>query len=74
MDTVNIRDARTHLSRLFEEVAAGAEIVISKNGVPRAKVVPLDAAKKLRVRAWLAKSVLGGLHHEYSLATAKRSG
>jgi prevent-host-death family protein len=47
MDTVNIHEAKTHLSRLVEEVAAGAEIVISKNGVPRAKLVPLDASKKL---------------------------
>jgi len=49
MDTVNIHKAKTHLSRLVEEVAAGAEIVISKNGVPRAKLVPLDAAKKLKL-------------------------
>ncbi|MGZ8201853.1 MAG: type II toxin-antitoxin system Phd/YefM family antitoxin [Burkholderiales bacterium] len=48
MDTVNIHEAKTHLSRLVEEVAAGAEIVISKNGVPRAKLVPLDALKKLK--------------------------
>lgn len=48
MDTVNIHEAKTHLSRLVEEVAAGAEIIISKNGVPRAKLVPLDAARKLK--------------------------
>jgi prevent-host-death family protein len=48
MDTVNIHGAKTHLSRLVEEVAAGAEIVISKNGVPRAKLVPLDASRKLK--------------------------
>ncbi len=48
MDTVNIHEAKTHLSRLVEEVAAGAEIVISKNGVPRAKLVPLDASRKLK--------------------------
>ncbi len=48
MSTVNIHEAKTHLSRLVEEVAAGAEIVISKNGVPRAKLVPLDASRKLR--------------------------
>lgn len=48
MDTVNIHEAKTHLSRLVEEVAAGAEIVISKNGVPRAKLVPLGASRKLK--------------------------
>ncbi len=48
MDTVNIHQAKTHLSRLVEEVAAGGEIVIAKNGVPRARLVPLDRARKLR--------------------------
>ncbi len=48
MDTINIHEAKTHLSRLVEEVAAGAEIVISKNGVPRAKLVPLHASRKLK--------------------------
>ena len=48
MDTVNIHEAKTHLSRLVEEVAAGGEVVIAKNGVPRARLVPLERARKLR--------------------------
>jgi prevent-host-death family protein len=43
MRTVNIRAAKTHLSRLVEEAAAGAEIIIAKAGTPRAKLVPLTA-------------------------------
>ena len=34
MPTVNIRAAKTHLSRLVEEAAAGEEIVIAKAGTP----------------------------------------
>lgn len=48
MDTINIHEAKTHLSRLVEEVAAGTEIVIAKNGVPRAKLVPLGKATPLK--------------------------
>jgi len=48
MSTVNIHEAKTHLSRLVEEVAAGAEIVIAKNGVPRAKLVPLGSLRPLK--------------------------
>jgi len=48
MDTVNIHEAKTHLSRLVEEVAAGGEVVIAKNGVPRARLVPLERGRKLR--------------------------
>ena len=48
MDTVNIHEAKTHLSRLVEQVAAGGEVVIAKNGVPRARLVPLERARKLR--------------------------
>ncbi len=48
MDTINIHEAKTHLSRLVEEVAGGVEIVIAKNGVPRAKLVPLGASRKVK--------------------------
>ena len=48
MDTINIHEAKTHLSRLVEEVAAGVEIVIAKNGVPRAKLVPLGSVRRLK--------------------------
>ena len=41
MSTVNIHAAKTHLSRLVEEAAAGEEIIIAKAGTPLAKLVPL---------------------------------
>jgi len=41
MDTVNIHEAKTHLSRLVERAAAGEEIVIAKAGKPIARLVPL---------------------------------
>ena len=40
MRQVNIREAKTHLSRLIEDVAAGEEIIIPKGGKPVAKLVP----------------------------------
>lgn len=39
--TVNIHEAKTHLSRLIERVRAGDEIVIAKSGTPWAKLVPI---------------------------------
>ena len=41
MTTVNIHEAKTHLSRLVDEVAAGAEIIIAKAGKPMARLAPL---------------------------------
>lgn len=45
MPTVNILEAKTHLSRLVEQVESGAEseIVIARNGRPVARLVPLGA-------------------------------
>lgn len=40
MGQVNVHDAKTHLSRLLERVAAGEEIVLAKAGTPVAKIVP----------------------------------
>jgi prevent-host-death family protein len=41
--TVNIHEAKTHLSRLIDEVAAGAEITIAKAGKPMARLSPITA-------------------------------
>lgn len=37
---VNIHEAKTHLSRLLEQVAKGERVVISKAGRPIADLVP----------------------------------
>lgn len=39
---INIHEAKTHLSRLLERVAAGEEIIIAKAGKPIAKLVPTE--------------------------------
>ena len=38
---VNIHHAKTHLSRLIEDVASGNEVLIAKGGKPMARLVPL---------------------------------
>lgn len=39
-ETVNIHDAKTHLSKLLGRVREGEEIVIAKAGKPVARLVP----------------------------------
>ena len=46
METVNVHDAKTHLSRLLTRVHAGEEIVIAKAGKPYAKLVPLAHSRR----------------------------
>jgi prevent-host-death family protein len=41
--TIDIHEARTHLSRLVDEAAAGAEIIITKAGEPMARLAPLSS-------------------------------
>ncbi len=43
MQTVNIHEAKTHLSRLIDQAAKGEPFVIAKAGKPLVKVVALDA-------------------------------
>jgi len=38
---INIHEAKTHLSRIIEEVAAGAEVIIAKAGEPMARLSPI---------------------------------
>jgi prevent-host-death family protein len=47
METVNIHDAKTNLSRLIERtVSRGEAFIITRAGKPLVKVVPLDQAEK----------------------------
>ena len=46
--TVNLYDAKTHLSDLVERAAEGEEIIIAKNGKPRARLVALPAQREPR--------------------------
>jgi prevent-host-death family protein len=45
---VNIYEAKTTLSHLVERAAAGEEIVIAKDGKPRARLMPLAAERPAR--------------------------
>lgn len=60
MPVVNVHEAKTHLSRLLERVAAGEEIVIAKAGRPVARLVPYAEEDEPRTpggwegRVWIA--------------------
>ena len=43
MQTINIHEAKTQLSRLVEEAAQGNAFIIAKAGKPMVKVLPLSA-------------------------------
>jgi prevent-host-death family protein len=48
-ETVSLYQAKTQLSRLVDRAAGGEEIVISKSGRPRARLMPLEDTRALRV-------------------------
>lgn len=43
---INVHEAKTHLSRLLEDVRAGEEIILAKAGIPCARLVPLEKLKE----------------------------
>jgi prevent-host-death family protein len=49
MQTVNIHEAKTHLSRYLERVAQGDEMIIARAGHPLARLVPYETALPPRV-------------------------
>ncbi len=46
MRTINIHEAKTHLSRLVDEVEQGNSFIIAKAGRPKAKVVPISTSRE----------------------------
>lgn len=57
LETVNMHEAKTHLSKLVERVEKGEEIVISRAGKPAAKLVPVPQEKpgKRKLGGWEGK-------------------
>ena len=50
MKTVNIHEAKTHLSRLIEGAVGGEPFVIAKAGKPLVRVVAIDASERVAPR------------------------
>lgn len=50
MQTVNIHDAKTHLSRLVDQASKGESFIIARAGKPLVKVTRLDAPVGTGVR------------------------
>jgi len=59
--TINIHEAKTHLSRLVDEAERGESFIIAKAGKPKVMVTRLDA------HADPVKRRLGGLEGRYTL-------
>jgi prevent-host-death family protein len=59
--TINIHEAKTHLSRLVDEAVKGDSFIIAKAGKPQVKVIRLDTPDEPRKRR------LGGLEGVYTL-------
>jgi prevent-host-death family protein len=58
MKTVNMHEAKTHLSRLVEEAAAGEDIVIARAGKPLVRLVAFSAPAGPRKLGLLAGQVV----------------
>ncbi len=50
MITVNIHEAKTHLSRLIEKAAKGEPFVIARAGKPIVRVTAIDASRRMKPR------------------------
>lgn len=50
MQTINIHQAKTHLSRLVEQAANGESFIIAKAGKPMVKVTALNAPEPSQIK------------------------
>jgi prevent-host-death family protein len=50
MQTVNIHEAKTHLSKLIAKAVKGEPFIIAKAGKPMVKVVSIDAPEPKKMR------------------------
>ena len=58
--SVNVHEAKTHLSRLLERVEAGEEVVIARAGRPIARLVPYRRRTEPRsLGIWRGRVTIG---------------
>jgi prevent-host-death family protein len=55
MDTVGTFEAKTHLTRLLDRVAAGEQITITRHGTPIARLVPVRPSNRRQIRETIAR-------------------
>ncbi|GAB1483036.1 type II toxin-antitoxin system prevent-host-death family antitoxin [Treponema sp.] len=65
MQTVNIHEAKIHLSRLIDQVAKGEPFVIAKTGRPTVTVSTLSAPEASRVKRLGALSGQISVPHDF---------
>lgn len=77
MKTVNVHEAKTHLSRLLGDVELGEEITIARSGVPVARLVPVGRPRKRvlgqdRGKVWIAEDFDQFIPPEFEPYVGKR--
>lgn len=55
MHEVGSYEAKTHLPELLREVEKGETVVITRRGIPIARIVPVDAPGGAEVRSVIAR-------------------
>jgi prevent-host-death family protein len=58
MEKVNIYEAKTRLSELVREALAGEEVIISKNGIPAVRLVPVRKENTKRELGFYAGKIV----------------
>jgi prevent-host-death family protein len=55
METIGTFEAKTHLTRLLDRVAAGEQITITRHGTPIARLVPVKPTSSRQIGDTIAK-------------------
>ena len=64
MKVINVQDAKTHLSRLLEQVSKGEDIVLSKHGRPMARLTAYAPDSEPRKLGGLAGEIQIGANFD----------
>lgn len=55
MESYNVHEAKTHLSRILARVEAGEEVVVARSGRPIARIVPYGKPPGRRPNRWAGR-------------------
>ena len=72
MKEIGTFEAKTHLSALLDEVAAGMEVVITRRGIAVARLVPANAPRGIAVGDPIARAKAFARHQTLGRVSWKK--
>ena len=70
--SINVHEAKTHLSKYLKKVQGGQPVILCKNGEPIAQIIPLSKKQNCWQYLGIAKDLIGKIPSDFDEALSEK--